>query len=80
VLSKVSLGEVDAALIYKTDVKAASSKVEGIQFPEASKAVNDYPIVACAKAPNASGAKAFVDYVLSDTGRAALSVAGFDGL
>jgi molybdate transport system substrate-binding protein len=79
VLSKVSLGEVDAALVYKTDVKAAGSKVEGIEFPEADKAVNDYPIAACAKAPNAAGAKAFVDYVLSDKGRAVLSGAGFDG-
>ena len=79
VLSKVSLGEVDAALVYKTDVKAAGSKVEGMEFAEADKAVNDYPIAVCAKAPNATGAKAFVDYVLSDKGRAVLSAAGFDG-
>ena len=79
VLSKVSLGEVDAALVYRTDVKAAGSKVEGITFAEADKAVNDYPIAACAKAPNAAGAKAFVDYVLSDKGRAVLTQAGFDG-
>jgi molybdate transport system substrate-binding protein len=77
VLSKVSLGEVDAALVYKTDVKAAGDKVEGIEFPESGKAVNEYPIAACAKAPNADGAKAFVDYVLSDKGRAVLTEAGF---
>jgi molybdate transport system substrate-binding protein len=79
VLSKVSLGEVDAALVYKTDVKAAGSKVAGLSFPESSKAVNDYPIAPCAKAPNAAGAKAFVDYVLSDKGKAVLTQAGFDG-
>jgi len=79
VLSKVSLGEVDAALVYKTDVKAAGSKVAGIAFPESGKAVNEYPIAACAKAPNAAGAKAFVDYVLSDKGRAVLTQTGFDG-
>jgi molybdate transport system substrate-binding protein len=78
VLSKVSLGEVDAALVYRTDVKAAGSKVEGIPFPEAGKAVNDYPIAACAKAPNSAGAKAFVDYVRSDKGKAVLTEAGFD--
>jgi molybdate transport system substrate-binding protein len=78
VLAKVSLGEVDAALVYKTDVKAAGSKVAGIEFPESGKAVNAYPIAACAKAPNASGAKAFVDYVRSDKGRAVLAKAGFD--
>ncbi|MFL6125851.1 molybdate ABC transporter substrate-binding protein [Actinophytocola sp.] len=77
VLSKVSLGEVDAALVYRTDVKAAGDKVEGIEFPEADKAVNEYPIAACAKAPNPGGAKAFIDYVLSDKGKAVLTKAGF---
>jgi molybdate transport system substrate-binding protein len=64
-LTKVSLGEVDAALVYKTDVQAAAGKVDGIEFPEADKAINDYPIATLAKALNATGAKAFVDYVLS---------------
>lgn len=79
VLTKVELGEVDAALVYKTDVRAAGDKVEGIEFPEAAEAVNDYPIVALAEAPNADGAKAFIDYVLSDEGRSVLAEAGFDG-
>jgi molybdate transport system substrate-binding protein len=77
-LTKVSLGEVDAALVYKTDVLSAKDKVEGIEFPEASKAVNEYPIATLTKAPNPDGAKAFVDYVLSDKGKAVLSAAGFD--
>lgn len=77
VLTKVSLGEVDAALVYRTDVKAAGDKVEGIEFPEADKAVNEYPIATCANAPNPDGAKAFVDYVLSDDGKAVLTEAGF---
>ena len=76
VLTKVSLGEVDAALVYRTDVKA-NDKVEGLDFAEADKAVNDYPIAPIAKAPNAAVAKAFVDYVLSDKGRKVLTEAGF---
>jgi molybdate transport system substrate-binding protein len=76
-LTKVSLGEVDAALVYKTDVLAAKGKVEGIEFPEASKAINEYPIAALTKAPNPDGAKAFVEYVLSDQGKAVLTAAGF---
>jgi molybdate transport system substrate-binding protein len=76
-LSKVSLGEVDAALVYRTDVQAAGDDVAGIEFPEADKAVNEYPIAVCAEAPNAAGAKAFVDYVLSDKGRTVLTEAGF---
>ncbi|MFD8816728.1 molybdate ABC transporter substrate-binding protein, partial [Streptomyces sp. NPDC059627] len=33
-LNKVVLKEADAAVVYKTDVKAAGSKVEGVEFPE----------------------------------------------
>ncbi|MGW1340472.1 molybdate ABC transporter substrate-binding protein [Kribbella sp. NPDC002412] len=76
-LTKVSLGEVDAALVYKTDVLSSKDKVEGIAFPEADKAINEYPIATLAKAPNPDGAKAFVDYVLSDQGKAVLTAAGF---
>lgn len=76
VLTKVSLGEVDAALVYRTDVKS-NDKVEGVDFAEADKAVNDYPIAPTAKAPNAAAAKAFVDYVLSEKGRKVLTEAGF---
>lgn len=77
VLTKVSLGEVDGALVYRTDVRSAGGKVEGIEFEEAQQAVNDYPIAPLAKAPNAAGAKAFVDYVLSEKGREVLAEAGF---
>jgi molybdate transport system substrate-binding protein len=76
-LSKVKLGEVDAALVYRTDAKASGSDVDGIEFPESAKAINDYPIVALTKAPNPGGAKAFVAYVLSDKARTVLTQAGF---
>ncbi len=77
-LSLVALGEVDAALVYHTDVIAAGDDVEGIDFPEAAAAVNDYPISVLEEAPNPDAAWAFVDLVLSDTGRAVLETAGFD--
>ena len=77
-LAKVSLGEVDAALVYKTDVLAAKDKVEGIEFGEADKAINDYPIATLTTTKNPDGAKAFVDYVLSTQGKTVLTAAGFD--
>ncbi|MCK0110821.1 molybdate ABC transporter substrate-binding protein [Ornithinimicrobium sp. F0845] len=77
-LTKVELGEVDAALVYRTDVMVAGDSVEGIEFPESDGAVNDYPLVALAEAPNADGAQAFIDFVLGDAGREALGAAGFD--
>jgi molybdate transport system substrate-binding protein len=76
-LSKVTLGEVDAALVYRTDVKAASSGVDGVEFPESAQAINSYPIVVLKNAPNKTGAQAFVAYVLSDKGMAVLTQAGF---
>lgn len=75
-LSKVKLGEVDAALVYRTDARSASD-VDAVEFPESAAAVNDYPIVALKDAPNPAGADAFVAYVLSEPGRAVLLAAGF---
>ena len=76
-LTKVQLGEVDAALVYATDVQAAGSDVEGIPFPEAERAVNEYPICVLKAAPNPDAATAFVDLVNSDEGQKALTDAGF---
>jgi molybdate transport system substrate-binding protein len=76
-LSKVTLGEVDAALVYRTDVKATAGKVDGVEFPESSGAVNAYPIVVLKNAPNKAAATAFVAYVRSDKSTAVLDKAGF---
>jgi molybdate transport system substrate-binding protein len=76
-LSKVKLGEVDAALVYRTDAKAAASDVDGVEFPESADAINDYPIIVLKNAPNKTGARAFVAYVQSDKGKAVLTQAGF---
>jgi molybdate transport system substrate-binding protein len=76
-LSKVTLGEVDAALVYRTDARAAAADVDGIEFPESANAINDYPITVLKNAPNRAGARAFVAYVLSDKGKAVLTAAGF---
>jgi molybdate transport system substrate-binding protein len=76
-LQKVSRDEVDAALVYLTDVISSHDQVDGIEFPEAKLAVNRYPIAALKASKNANLAKAFVDYVLSPAGQAVLTKAGF---
>ncbi|GIH77121.1 molybdate ABC transporter substrate-binding protein [Planobispora longispora] len=76
-LTKVELGEVDAALVYATDVIASGGKVTGIDFPEADQAINDYPIAALTGAPAGSTARQFVDLVLSARGKDVLTRAGF---
>lgn len=77
-LSKVELNEVDAGVVYVTDVRAAGSKVKGIAIPDEVNASTEYPIAALAKAPNAAGAQAFVAYVLSAAGQSVLSADGFE--
>lgn len=76
-LTKVELKEADAAVVYKTDVKAAGDKVQGVEFPESAKAVNDYPIALLKNAPSAEAAKAFIDLVKSAEGQEVLTEAGF---
>ncbi|MEV5079622.1 molybdate ABC transporter substrate-binding protein [Streptomyces sp. NPDC093064] len=76
-LTKVELKEADAALVYKTDVKAAAGRVQGVEFPESADAVNDYPITLLKNAPNATAAKAFVELVTSAEGQKVLTGAGF---
>ncbi|MFD4942743.1 molybdate ABC transporter substrate-binding protein [Streptomyces sp. NPDC058239] len=76
-LTKVELKEADAAVVYKTDVKAAGDKVEGVEFPESADAVNDYPIALLKDAPNADASKAFIALVQSAEGQKVLTEAGF---
>jgi molybdate transport system substrate-binding protein len=76
-LTKVELKEADAAVVYKTDVRAAGDKVEGVKFPESADAVNDYPIALLKDAPNAGAAEAFIALVRSAEGRRVLGEAGF---
>lgn len=76
-LTKVELGEVDAALVYASDVRSAGDAVEGIAVPEAEEAVNAYPACVLEGAPNPEAARAFVELVLSEEGQRALVDAGF---
>ncbi|MFF4764338.1 molybdate ABC transporter substrate-binding protein [Streptomyces sp. NPDC001292] len=76
-LTKVELKEADAALVYKTDVKAAGGRVQGVEFPESAEAVNDYPITLLKNAPNSTAAKTFIELVTSAEGRQVLTGAGF---
>ena len=46
VLTKVQLGEVDAGMVYVTDVKAAGAKVKGVEIADDVNASTDYPIAA----------------------------------
>jgi len=77
VLSKVVLGEVDAGVVYVTDVKAAKDTVVGVEIPKDQNVTTKYPIAPITASANPALAKAFVDYVLSAAGQGALTAAGF---
>jgi molybdate transport system substrate-binding protein len=76
-LAAVESGEVDAGLVYVTDVRAAGAKVKGVPIAGDVNASTTYPIATLKDAKNPTLAKAFVDYVLSSAGRTVLTADGF---
>jgi molybdate transport system substrate-binding protein len=77
-LTKVEAGELDAGIVYVTDVLAAGDAVEGVDIPVDQNVVATYPIAALAGAANSEVAEAFVAFVLSDEGQEILDSYGFD--
>jgi len=77
VLSKVQLGEVDAGVVYATDVLAARDKGMGVEIPADVNACTAYPISTLTNSANAKVAASFVDYVLSEDAASVLAAAGF---
>ncbi len=77
VLGKVTSGEADAGVVYVTDAKGAGDKVATVAIKGADQVVNNYPISVLASAPQPALAGEFVTLVTSQTGKDALSAAGF---
>lgn len=77
VLTKVAIGEVDAGIVYVTDVRAAGDQVRGIRIPPSVNATTTYPIVRLQGSDNPRTAGAFVGLVLSQQGQRVLADAGF---
>lgn len=77
-LTKVELGDVDAGMVYVTDVMSAGSKVKGVTIPAGINASTTYPIATISKSSHKSIAQAFVAYVLSPAGQKVLTAAGFE--
>lgn len=78
VVTKVSLGEADAGIVYVTDITAdAAAKVEKIDIPDALNTVALYPIAPILDSKNPELAGAFIALVLSPEGQAILGKNGF---
>ncbi len=76
-LTKLEAGELDAGIVYVTDVVSSGGGVEGVEIPEALNVLAEYPLAVLAGAPHPEGAKAFVAFVLSTEGQAILDKYGF---
>ncbi len=76
-LTKIEAGELDAGIVYVTDVVSTGGDVEGIEIPDDDNVYADYPIAVLADAPNRDAAAVFVAFVLSDEGRSILADHGF---
>lgn len=75
--SVVSLGEADAALVYRTDAMAEGDAVEILEVHQAAGLVNEYLVAVLADAPNPAGAQLVVDAITGDLGQGILADAGF---
>ena len=79
VLTKVSLGEADAGIVYVSDI-VTSGQVDGVPIPDDQNVTADYPIAVLKSTSNGPGAQAFIDLVLSSDGQTILRAAGFQGV
>lgn len=78
VVAAVSLGEADAGIVYATDVTATvRSRVRVFPIPVRVSVRAMYPIALASKPEHPAGAQAFLDVVLSETGREILAAHGF---
>lgn len=76
VLAKVSLGEADAGVVYRSDV-SADNKVSVVVIPAEINVIAEYPIALVSETKHAASARAWLGWVLSERGRARLASAGF---
>jgi molybdate transport system substrate-binding protein len=76
-LALVTLGEIDAALVYRTDAIAAGNAVRTVEIDTSTEVFNEYPAVVLSQTPNPAAADAVMDAITGELGRSVLDAAGF---
>lgn len=77
VRGKVSSGQADAGIVYKTDALAEGDAVDTVPIQGADEAVNKYPIALVSASANKELGQKWIDLVLSAEGQTLLQRAGF---
>jgi len=77
VLAKVTLGEADAGIVYRSDVGAAGQGVGVVTIPREINVTAQYPMALVRGAAHFALGSAWCALVLSDKGQAILRAAGF---
>jgi len=77
VLAKVSLGEADAGIVYRTDVASAKGKVEVVPIPAELNVIAEYPIALVTEAVHPKLGGDWIQLVSSAAGQNRLRAAGF---
>jgi molybdate transport system substrate-binding protein len=77
VVGKIATGAVDAGFVYASDVRGAGGEITAIELPADLEPVVEYGVAVVKGAKNPTGAKAFVDGLLTGPGAAALKANGF---
>lgn len=81
VLTKVTLGEADAGIVYVSDITTADADlVSQIEIPDTLNVIASYPIAPLADSTNAELAAEFIELVMSSEGQAILSTYGFTSI
>jgi molybdate transport system substrate-binding protein len=74
-ITRLTLGEVDAALVYQSDAAAAIGQVDSVELPAVPP--TDILVTVLPHAANVSSAKDFVDFMASAQARTAFQDSGF---
>jgi molybdate transport system substrate-binding protein len=77
VLAKVSLGEADAGIVYRSDAHAAGERVTVVPIPSELNVIAEYPIAQVRDAAHPKLAREWLTAVSSEAGRVKLRAAGF---
>jgi molybdate transport system substrate-binding protein len=77
VLAKVSLGEADAGVVYRSDAAAAKGAVDTVDIPTTVNVVAEYAVAPVKTALQPALARQWCDLLLSTEGSAVLAKAGF---